>query len=153
MYHRRQRADVLRASVGFSMQALNLSQIWGEEQGFHSDLAVSEAAFNVHEKLHNSPEGQQHKALFTTIEAFGALLLELDVELFPVKIIHHPDLGSRSTTAAAHRLRAIGAGAMRVNRIRAAQVSPRRSLATASRDRAAKRSHVLGRAADQLLGK
>ena len=123
------RADLPHASIGFARQAMNLAPIWAEEQGFHADLAASEAALHVHAKPHQSPERQQHNALFTTIEAFGALLLELDVELSPVKIIHHPDLGSRSTMAAAHRLRAIGVGAVRVDRIFAAQVSPRRSLA------------------------
>ena len=147
----RPRADVPRASVGFAMQALNLAPIWAEEQGIQSDLAVSEAGLNVYQKLHKSPEGQQHNALFTTIEAFGALLLELDVELSPVKIIQTLDQEAQWPQRIDFELLVpVPSEWIEFERLRSVLAAAR---PLSPRDRAAKRSRVLGRAADPLLGK
>ena len=133
------------------MQLLGFSQWLAEERGFHSDLAAIAAALCVHAKLHHIAGGQQQNGPFSVIEAFGAFLLEVGRGVASLR--HHPDSGQRSTIAAAQRLRVIGAGAFRGDRIAAALVSSRRNLATSARDRAAKRSHGLRRAAGQLRGR
>ena len=80
------RLDLLRPSVVFALQLLYVSQIWTEEQGFHSDLAASAAALHVSAKLH-IPEEVQLNARYTIIEAFGVFFVELEARLRPLNIL------------------------------------------------------------------
>ena len=117
-----------------------------------SQRVSSQAALYIYAKLH-SPEGQQHTALLTIIEVFGAFFLELDVEVPRHNIIEVLDSGAQLLQRIDCEISVpVSSEWIEFDRISAAQVSPRRRLATAPRVWAAECSHGLCRAAGQLLG-